>query len=152
MLEIGGTAANAVLDYVRMLRELALESVHGNRVDASRLGAPASGRALELMNQGLVWLADNLRVSYGEGGILPLCRMILLASQRYPLRVEGRTLPPLDPGAPLRLLWPPWYPAGSDDRARDAATLMALVDAKHLRPETARRWLASEWGVVGEQG
>ncbi len=70
LLEIGGTAAGAVLDYVRMLRELALEGVHGNRADASRLGAPASGRALELMNQGLIWLADNLRVSYGEGGLL----------------------------------------------------------------------------------
>ena len=89
LLEIGGTAAGAVLDYVRMLRELALEGVHGNRADASRLGAPASGRALELMNQGLIWLADNLRVSYGEGGLLPLCRMILRAGARYPLRVGG---------------------------------------------------------------
>ena len=87
LLEIGGTAAGAVLDYVRMLRELALEGVHGNRADASRLGAPASGRALELMNQGLIWLADNLRVSYGEGGVLPLCRMVLRAAGRYPLVV-----------------------------------------------------------------
>ena len=69
LLEIGGTAAGAVLDYVRVLRDLALEGVHGNRADPSRLGAPQSGRALELMNQGLVWLADNLRVSYGEGGL-----------------------------------------------------------------------------------
>jgi hypothetical protein len=151
LLEIGGTAAGAVLDYVRMLRELALESVHGNRSDASRLGAPASGRALELMNQGLIWLADNLRVSYGEGGILPICRMILSATQRYRLRVEGQQLPELDAAAALRLLWPPWYPADSEDRARDSATLMQLVDAKFLKPETAQRWLASEWGVVGEQ-
>ena len=33
------------------------------------------GRALELMNQGLVWLADNLRVSYGNG-LLRLARMV----------------------------------------------------------------------------
>lgn len=151
LLEIGGTAANAVLDYVRVLRELALEGVHGNRADASRLGAPASGRALEMMNQGLIWLADNLRVSYGEGGLLQICRMILLAAQRYPLRVEGQALPALDAGAALRLVWPPWYPAGSEDRARDAATLIALVEAKQLRPETAQRWLTAEWGVVGEQ-
>jgi hypothetical protein len=62
LLEIGGTASSAVIEYVRTLRELALESLHGNRADASRLTVPASGRALELMNQGLVWLADNLRV------------------------------------------------------------------------------------------
>lgn len=151
LLEIGGTAAGAVLDYVRMLRELALESVHGNRSDASRLTAPASGRALEMMNQGLIWLADNLRVSYGEGGIIPICRMILQAARRYPLRVEGQQLAEMDGSAPLRLLWPPWYPTGSEDRARDAATLLQLVDAKQLKPETAQRWLASEWGVIGEQ-
>lgn len=151
LLEIGGTAAGAVLDYVRMLRELALEGVHGNRSDASRLGAPASGRALEMMNQGLIFLADNLRVSYGEGGVLPICRMILQAAQRYPLRVEGQDLPELDAAAALQLNWPPWYPASSEDRARDAATLLQLVEAKQLRPETAQRWLASEWGVVGEQ-
>ena len=151
LLEIGGTAAGAVLDYVRVLRELALEAVHGNRSDASRLNAPASGRALEMMNQGLVWLADNLRVSYGEGGLLRICRMILLAAQRYPIRVEGRELPALDPGAALRLVWPPWYPAGSEDRARDAATLIALVEAKQMRPETVQRWLAADWGVAGEQ-
>lgn len=151
LLEIGGTAAGAVLDYVRILRELALESVHGNRSDASRLGAPASGRALEMMNQGLIFLADNLRVSYGEGGIIPICRMILLAAQRYPLRVEGRDLPELDADTPLRLIWPPWYPAGSEDRARDASTLLQLIEAKQLSPETAQRWLAADWGVVGEQ-
>lgn len=57
LLEIGGTAASAVLDYVRVLRELALESIHGNRASADRLTAAQSGRALELMNQGLVGLA-----------------------------------------------------------------------------------------------
>ena len=45
-----------------ILRELALENVHGNRTDASRLSAPASGRALELMNQGLLWLATIICV------------------------------------------------------------------------------------------
>src|ERR1700691_1870063 len=34
LLEIGGTAANAVIDYVRTLREFALEGVHGNRANA----------------------------------------------------------------------------------------------------------------------
>ncbi len=53
LLEIGGTASAAVIEYVRTLRELALESVHGNRANADRLTAAQSGRALELMNQGL---------------------------------------------------------------------------------------------------
>jgi len=153
LLEIGGTAAAAVLDYVRVLRELALEGVHGNRADASRLGAPQSGRALELMNQGLVWLADSLRVSYGEA-VLQLCRMMLRAGLVYPLTAGGRALGVLDAGAELHLVWPPWYPATSEDRARDATTLVALVAAGQLSRETARRLLASDWGlldVAGEQ-
>jgi len=151
LLEIGGTAAAPVLDYVRVLRELALEGVHGNRADASRLGAPQSGRALELMNQGLVWLADSLRVSYGEA-VLQLCRMILRAGLVYPLTAGGRVLGALDAGAELRLVWPPWYPATSEDRARDATTLVALVAAGQLSRETARRLLAADWGLVDVAG
>jgi hypothetical protein len=132
-----------------MLRELALEGVHGNRADASRLTAPASGRALEIMNQGLVWLADNLRVSYGEGGLLPLFRMILRAAAIYPLLVGGKAMGALDAEAALGLVWPPWYPASSEDRARDAATLMALSGAGLLKGEAVRRWLEADWGDLG---
>lgn len=147
LLEIGGTAAGAVLDYVRVLRELALEAVHGNRAEASRLSAPASGRALEMMNQGLVWLADNLRVSYGEGGLLPLCRMILRAASRYELVVGGRAVGAVDAEAPLRLVWPAWYPASSEDRARDGATLLKLREAGVVGDDVVRRWLEAEWGA-----
>ena len=87
LLEIGGTASAAVIDYVRTLREFALESVHGNRANADRLTTAQSGRALELMNQGLIWLADNLRVSYGEGALLQLARMVVRASNIYRLKV-----------------------------------------------------------------
>lgn len=147
LLEIGGTASAAVLDYVRCLRELALESVHGNRADASRLSAPASGRALELMNQGLIWLADNLRVSYGEGALLELARMILRAGARYTLRVGGRALPPLDPEAELSLVWPRWYPDTAEDRARDAGTLATLTAAGHMSRETAVRSIAAAYDI-----
>ena len=75
LLEIGGTASAAVIEYVRTLREMALEGVHGNRASPDRLSAAQSGRAIEMMNQGLVWLADNLRVSYGDA-VLKLARMV----------------------------------------------------------------------------
>jgi hypothetical protein len=148
LLEIGGTASEAVIDYVRVLRELALESVHGNRADASRLTVPASGRALELMNQGLLWLADNLRISYGENGLLPLLRMMLRASAVFHLRIDGKDLPPLDTEAILSLRWPDWYPPDSADRQRDAATVVALVEAGMLSRETALRVLAPDYDIA----
>ena len=143
LLEINGTAAGAVLDYVRLLRELALEGVHGNRADASRLGASTSGRALELMNQGLIWLADQLRVSYGEGGVLAVLRMILRAGQVYPISALGT----VDTEASVGLKWPPWYPATSEDRARDAGTVLSMVEAGLIDRAAGLRLLAADWAV-----
>jgi len=148
LLEINGTASQAVIEYVRVLRELALESVHGNRADASRLTVPASGRALELMNQGLLWLADNLRVSYGDNGMLPLIRMMLRANKSFTLEVDGAVLPALDANAPLSLRWPDWYPPDSADRQRDAATIVSLVEAGMLSRETALRILAPDYDIA----
>ena len=143
LLEINGTAAHAVLDYVRLLRELALEGVHGNRADASRLGSSTSGRALELMNQGLIWLADQLRVSYGEGGVLAVLRLILRAGAVYPIAALGE----VDATAALELEWPAWYPATSDDRARDASTVLKLVEGGLVDRATGLRLLAGDWAV-----
>ena len=147
LLEIGGTASQAVIDYVRILRELALESLHGNRAEANRLSAPASGRALQLMNQGLLWLADNLRVSYGECALVSLAKMILAASQVYALRVEGRVLPPLPVTAPVSLRWPDWYPDDALDGQRTAETLISLVGAGQMSRETAMRVLAGAYDI-----
>lgn len=152
LLEIGGTAASAVLEYVRVLRELALESIHGNRASADRLTAAQSGRALELMNQGLVWLADNLRVSYGEGAVLQLSRMIVAASAKYPLIVQGRQVTKLDASAPLSLKWPNWVPSTADDRQKDAQTLCTLSGAGLISRETAVKTLASVYDVEDVSG
>ena len=147
LLEIGGTASAAVIDYVRTLRELALESIHGNRADAQRFAAPTSGRALEMMNQGLIWLADNLRISYGEGALITLARMVLKASGHYPLIVRGAALPPLDPAAGLSLTWPRWYPPSADDRLKDAQALTTLTAGGLLSRETALKSVASTYDI-----
>lgn len=147
LLEIGGTASAAVIEYVRTLRELALESVHGNRANADRLTAAQSGRALELMNQRLVWLADNLRVSYGEGALLALARMVLRASQVYPLRVMGQEIAAMDPMARLSLKWPRWYPATADDRQKDALTLSTLAEAGQISRESAVKAIADVFDI-----
>lgn len=147
LLEIGGTASAAVIEYVRILRELALESIHGNRADAQRFAAPTSGRALEMMNQGLIWLADNLRISYGEGALVALARMVLAARQHYALTARGVEIPPLDPEAAISLTWPRWYPPSADDRLKDAQALTTLAGAGLLSRESALKSIASTYDI-----
>ncbi|WP_227320423.1 phage portal protein [Acidisoma silvae] len=148
LLEIGGTAANAVIDYVRVLRELALESVHGNRSSADRIAAAQSGRALELMNQGLIWLADNLLISYGTNGILPLLRMVLRAAERYPITVLGRQAPKAPVDTRLTLDWPNWYPPTAADQLAAAQSLSTLATAGQISRETAVRSISDAYGVT----
>ena len=147
LLEIGGTASQAVIDYVRTLRDFALESLHGNRADAQRLATPASGRALQLMNQGLLWLADNLRISYGQSALLQLARMFLKASAVHALRLEGRVLQALDTQAPISLRWPDWYTADTLDSQRTAETVISLVQARQMSRETALRVIAASYDI-----
>jgi hypothetical protein len=148
LLEIGGTACEAVISYVRTLREFALESVHGNRASADRLTAAQSGRALELMNQGLIWLADNLRISYGDGGVLALMKMVVQASQRIPLRVYGEDVGVLDPSARISLRWPRWYPLSADDRMKEAQAISMLANAGQISREAGVKALASANGIA----
>jgi hypothetical protein len=147
LLEIGGTASAAVIEYVRTLRELALESVHGNRSSPDRLTAAQSGRALELMNQGLIWLADNLRITYGEGALLALATMIARASRRCQLRVMGREVAPLDPHVSITLKWPRWYAPSAEDRQRDAQTLATLAASGHISRDSAVRAIADAYDI-----
>ena len=147
LLEIGGTAAEAVIAYVRTLREFALESVHGNRASAEKLAVPQSGRALEMMNQGLIWLADNLRISYGEGGILALARMVVKASALFALSVRGAPVGVLDETQRLSLRWPRWYPLSADDRLKEAQAVATLVGAGQMSRETAVRSVAASHQV-----
>ena len=148
LLEIGGTAAEAVISYVRTLREFALESVHGNRASADRLTAAQSGRALELMNQGLIWLADNLRISYGDGGVLALVKMVMRAAQIFPLQVNGELIGALDVTRRVRLRWPRWYPLSADDRLKEAQAVATLVNAGQLSQKTGVKVVAASHGIA----
>ncbi len=147
LLEIGGTAAAAVIDYVRTLREFALESIHGNRANPDRLTTAQSGRALELMNQGLLWLADNLRITYGEVALLSLARMIVQASVRYSLRTARENLLPMDPAVALSLKWPRWYPTSAADRQLDAATLETLMKSGLISRASAIKAIANTYDI-----
>lgn len=148
LLEIDGTASAAVIEYVRCLRELALETAHGNRANADKLSAAQSGRAMELMNQALIWLADKLRISYGEGALLDLLRMVVKASLKFKLvKKDGAPLGELNATEKLSLIWPAWYAPTIQDMLDRATTLRMLCDSGLLSRETAIKILAAEYDI-----
>ena len=146
LLEINGTASAAVIEYVRTLRELALEGIHGNRSNADKVSAAQSGRALEMHHQPLIWLADNLRVTYGGDALLRLCDMIVLASQKITIKLRGKTVH-LSPDEPLSLLWPPWFAPTESDKQTMAATLATNRQAGHISQETAVAALSAAYDI-----
>jgi hypothetical protein len=104
------------------------------------------------MNQGLLWLADNLRVSYGETALLSLARMVVRASHVYPLRAMEKEIPALDVSARLSIKWPRWYPPTADDRQKDAQTLTTLVTAGLMSRETAVKAIADTFDIEDVPG
>lgn len=149
MLEINGSAADAVLNYVRGLREMALESAHGNRTSADKISAAQSGRAMELMNQSLIWLADKLRISYGEGALLDLLRMVVKASTKFKLvKKDGSPLGEMNSTEAISLRWPQWYQPTYADKLTEATTLGELRDKQLLSQETAVKTIASSYDVA----
>lgn len=142
LLEINGAAAKAVIEHVTYLRSVVLESVHGNRANADRLSAATSGRSIELMMSGLIALADRLRISYGEGGLLKILRMVCRATDVIENGLiigfdkAEETLKSLD-STDLELRWPQWMPALPRDILETAQALDTAVDTHVISRETA---------------
>lgn len=147
LLEIGGTAAQAVIEYVHCLRELALESAHGNRSSADKMAAAQSGRAMEIMNAALINLADRLRISYGEGALLALLVMVVKARAKFGLLIKGKEVPEFAKDAALSLRWPAWYAPTYADKQAQSLTLTTLCTTGLLSRETAVNSLASDYDI-----
>jgi hypothetical protein len=148
LLEINGTAAEAVMNYVRGLRDLALESLHGNRANADKLSAAQSGRAMELMNQALIWLADRLRTSYGDGGVLPLLRMIIAVRAKFALvTASGAAVPAMIATDDIALRWPKWFSPTYADGLTQSQTFETLVGGGLMSRETAVHNLAPDYDI-----
>jgi len=149
LLEITGDSANAVMEWVKGLRELALEGAGGNRSNADKLSAAQSGRAMELMNQALIWLADRLRISYGEGALLDLLNMLVRASQKYPLTDKrGRAIGQLSDTEDVSLRWPQWYAPTYADKQTQATTLDVLRQSGLISQPTAVKALAPAYDIT----
>lgn len=148
LLEINGKANEAVLEYVKFLRETALENMHGNRASPEKMSAAQSGRAMEMMMQPLVWLADRLRISYGERGIAEAAGMVIKASHHVALRLEsGDKVGPFDADQTVSLRWPRWFPPTAIDLMNLADTLTTLCGGGLMSRETAVKVLAAQYDI-----
>jgi hypothetical protein len=96
----------------------------------------------------LIWLADNLRISYGDGGVLSLIKMVVKTSNIFPLTVMGNRIRPLDPDARLTLRWPRWYPISADDRVKEAQAMTLLANAGQISLDASVRSMAAVNGVA----
>nr|WP_321985344.1 phage portal protein [uncultured Lichenicoccus sp.] len=138
MLEINGASTSAIIDYSRALRDLALETMHGNRSTPEKLAAAQSGRAMELLYQPLINLVDKLRHSYGRG-VQRLLRMVVLANARSPLKAYDEPIArgTLSTKNRLTLVWGPYFPATIHDKQLMGQTLGGLKRDGLISRETA---------------
>jgi len=135
LLEIDGTAANTIIEYVRALREMALETIHGNRTSSDKISGAQSGRAMEMMHQALINLVDQLRDSYGTNGLLPLARMVVAAGATRTIKVFGADLA-FKVGERVTLQWPPYFQMTQSDMQEEASTLSTLRTAGLISQES----------------
>lgn len=155
-LEINGKAAEAVLAYAEVLRKTALENVHGNRANPEKLAAAHSGRALELLHLPLVWLADELRITYGQG-LLNLIELIIYSTGKYKIILSGpfsdiydeetTIIENLKLKTPLSLRWTQWFSPTIQDKLSQAQGLKTLNDGRLISQSSAIKEIAAEYEI-----
>lgn len=151
LLEISGTASSAVLDHVRFLRQISMELCGGNRSDPDKIAAAQSGKAMEMMNQTLIWLAGKLRTSYGQNGLVKLIKMILRIAETEDVWIDEELVPkatlPKAKDVTIILNWPEWYAPTAADQQAKATGLGLYIDKGVISEETATRQIAPEYDI-----
>lgn len=149
LLEITGDSAKTVLEWVRGLRELALEGAGGNRSNADKISAAQSGRAMELMHQSLINLASKLRISYGDHGLKSLIDMVVRASAKITLKNKaGEQISKLSQNEPISLRWTRWFAPTYSDLQTEAISLDTLRAGNLISQKTAVKQLASNYDIA----
>lgn len=132
LVEMSTGATSSVIDYTRVLREYALEVVRGNRSNPDKMSALHSGKALQMLNSPLISLVDELRLTYGDYGLIKIYEIMLSIyhSGKYQLALNGH-----DPGrgdyeGEITLDWGEWYPPTPQDDMQQANALTTLCNPK----------------------
>lgn len=133
LLEITGQGLANSGEFVRLMREYALEVISGMKADQQHATSVHSGRALELLHKALTWKVEKLRISYGVRCYLVLLKWVLQALVDGTLVLDNVDASQVMLDLPLRLVWPQWEtPSGQDLMATIQALEMAAGGSPQL--------------------
>lgn len=151
LLEITTGATKSVMEFVKGLREIALEMVRGNRGNPDKIHSAQSGEALKMLNFELISLVEEMRLTYGEFGLLKAYCMILRMAkhENYQFEFNDYAPQPLDDCAEhITLDWPPWHVPSNMDKLNEAKTLSSLLKDGVISKKTAIETIADEYNIL----
>jgi len=151
-LEMDGKISEAVINYIRCLREFALEVVRGNRANPDKISAIHSGKALQMLNSNLIGLVGEMRLFYGENGLKRILGMIfdIARSGKYKLKtddISGNNKLANIFIEDVSLEWPDWYPPTPQDDLQEAQALQNYVGAEIISKESALNIIADKYNI-----
>jgi len=146
LLEITGQGLHQGAEFIRLIREYALEVISGMKADQQNASGVHSGRALEYLHKALIWLVERFRIAYGTRGYLEILRMVLRGLKEGTLQINDVDPNEIDVTQPMRLVWPQWEtPTGQDLLSAMQAYEMAAGGSVQLPvPIVAREYVAQK--------
>lgn len=112
LLEMTGQGVEAGIKFCESLRKEALEQIQAARKDPEQMKGPMSGRAMEYLDDEWHDLVMELRSSYGDCGMLPLLRKMMIAKAKH---TRSNANPDVDG---LSLMWPNLFQPTPTDLAQ----------------------------------
>jgi hypothetical protein len=150
--EMSGKSSESVMKFIKDLREYALEVVRGNRTSPEKMKTAQSGKAIQMLNSSLIGLVNEMRITYGDDGLICLYQMVLdiLKTGKYQIDMGGSA--PADICENHIILdWPDWYPKSSQEELQEQQTLAGYVENGLLSRETALKNIADEFNILDPQ-
>jgi hypothetical protein len=151
LLEMSTSSTKSVIDYVRCLREFALETARGNRTNPDKISALHSGKALQMLNSPIISFVEELRLCYGDNGLLKVYEMMLkmISSGVYDIELGGDEIGDIEQSlSTLRLDWPDWYAPTPQDDLQQAQTLSTLVQSHIVSQKTATESVSERYSII----
>jgi hypothetical protein len=148
MLETNGAGFREGREFIDQIRKLILEQIAGSRKDPDKLaGTPPSGQAMTVLEDDFIDLVQDLRIAFGEYGMLPLLKKVLRACIKTGHdAAEGLNEKEIDE---LALQWPRPYPPNPQELLQ----IMQAMDLASGEPdEPDEPDMPAQAGAEGKPG